>query len=235
MLRFVEEHIGRLALTAANVSGVVQQVAPDRLSATVVLDGSTVGVPVKVLGHVWPMAGDRVLVSRVGTRRRRQTPDEAYAGEEWVVVGVSSRVVGPNVAVSNFSLANGTKTDATIADLPGTPVVDFWKRMDATSLLLYLSFSVSRTVANATLAAYLILTQGSTFAQIKMAEIESAVGSAKFGPAHFRVAPDPAGAPTFGSGLWQVKAQWARSAGTGQLDAFAGKDHGSIVVMELGT
>jgi hypothetical protein len=235
MLRFVEEHIDRLALAAANVSGVVQDVDPTRLSATVVFDGSTVGVPVKVLGHVYPLAGDRVLVSRVGPRRRRKSPDEAYAGEEWVVVGVSSRVTGPNVAVANFSQGTGTVSSSTIIDLPGTTTTSFYKRFDDTALLLYLAFTNEVTVANSTLAAYLTFTQGSLFSQIKMAEIESVLANAAFGPAHFRVAPDPAGAPTFGSGYWDVKVQWARSAGTGTFNSAAGKDHASLLVMELGT
>lgn len=235
MLRFVEEHIDRLSLAAANVSGVVQNVDPTRLSATVVIDGSTVGVPIKCLGHVQPLAGDRVLVSRVGPRRRRKAPDEAYAGEEWCVIGVSSRVAGPNMVVSNFSAATGSISSGTIADYPGTTTTQFYKRSDATPLLLYLSFTTEVITSNSTLAAYLTLTQDATFSQVKIAEIESVLANAAFGPAHFRVAPDPAGAPTFGSGLWDVKVQWARSAGTGTFNTAAGKDHASLLVMELGT
>lgn len=238
MLRFVEEHIDRLALAAANVSAVVQEVDPTRLSATVVFDGSTVGVPVKVLGHVWPMAGDRVLVSRVGPRRRRKSPDEAYAGEEWVVVGVSSRATGPNFAALNFPQTSGTNTSATIADLPSNPTMTFTKRLDTSPLLLFLSFTAYITVNNASMGAWLTFTQGSFFSQIKMVEIENGSVGARFGPATFRVAPDDLGtpdAPTLAAGTYEVKPQWARLTGAGTLNMTTGDDHGSMLVMELGT
>lgn len=232
MLELIDRRVRSLSLASAGAAGTVQVVAPDRLSAQVVVDGATVGVPVKVAGHVSLVAGDRVALLRIGERR---LPGENYVGEEWCVVGVTSRVDGLNIAVANFSLTAGTNTSASIVDLPGTPTVLFTKRMDATPLLMYLSFTISRTVANAAVGAYLIFTQGALFTQIKIAEIESAVGSARFGPCHFRVAPDVGGAPLLGSGTWEVKAQWARASGAGQLDAFAGKDHGSIAVIELGT
>jgi hypothetical protein len=232
VLQIVEERIARLALTTAGRGGTVQEVATDRLSATVVVDGATLGVPVKVAGHVWPLAGDRVILVPVGPRRQ---PGEAYAGEEWCVVGVTSRAVGPNVAVVNYPQTTGTNTSSSIVNLPGDPSFTWTKRSDSTPFAMYLSFTTFLSVNNASVAGYLGFTNAAgTQTQYKMCEIENGSLAARFGPAHWRQIPDAVSPTALPAGPYTVNLMWARPQGPGTLNMATSDDHASALVLELG-
>jgi hypothetical protein len=232
MLRVVEERIARLALMAAGAGGTVQDVATDRLSARVVVDGSTIGVPVKVAGHVWPLAGDRVALLRIGPRRK---PGEDFPGEEWCVVGVTSRTIGPNIAIMNFPLTTANNTSASIVNLPGDPSFTWTKRADATPVAMYLSFTTFLSVNNASVGGYLGFTNAAgTQVTYKLAEVENGQLAARFGPAHWRQIPDATTPTALPAGEYTVNLMWARPQGPGTLNTATSDDHASALVLELG-
>lgn len=231
MLRSIEERIARLALLAAGAGGTVQEVATDRLSARVVVDGSTIGVPVKVAGHVWPLAGDRVALLRIGPRRK---PGEDFPGEEWCVLGVTSRTIGPNVAVMNYPQTAGTNVSATIVNLPGDPSFTWTKRADATPVAMYLSFTTFLSVNNASVGGYLGFTTNGVQTIYKLAEVENGVLAARFGPAHWRQIPDATTPTALPAGVYDVNLMWARPQGPGTLNMATSDDHASALVLELG-
>lgn len=232
-MRLLEERINRLALNSANAAGTVQDVATDRLVATVIVDGANLGVPVKFAGHVWPVAGDRVILARVGPRRQ---PGETSAGEEWCIVGVTSRAVGPNLAVMNYPQTTGTNTSSSVVNLPGDPSFTWTKQRDASGFAMYLSFTTYLSVNNASVAGYLGLTNAAgSQTQYKMCEIENGAFAARFGPAHWRQIPDGVSPTTLPAGVYTVNLMWARPQGPGTLNMTTGDDHASAMVLELGS
>jgi hypothetical protein len=202
------------------------------LSATVVVDGATVGVPVKVAGHVWPVAGDRVILVRVGPRR---TPGESYAGEEWCVLGVTSRTVGPNVAIINYPQVTGTNTSASVVNLPGDPSFTWTKQRSDSPFAMYLSFTTFLSVNNASVAGYLGFTKDGVQTQYKICEMENGAFAARFGPAHWREIPDAVTPTPLAAGTYTVNLMWARPQGPGTLNMATSDDHASALVLELGT
>lgn len=233
MMQMVRESVDRLSLTSAGAAGTVSAVNATRLSATVVVDGSTIGVPVKVAGHVWPVAGDRVALLRIGVRRK---PGESYSGEEWCVVGVTSRPVGPNLAIQNYPQVTGTNTSSSVVNLPGDPSFSWTKLADATPVAMYLSFTTFLSVNNASVAGYLGFTNaGGTQVTYKMCEIENGALASRFGPAHWRQIPDPVTPTPLAAGLYTVNLMWARPQGPGTLNMATSDDHASALVVESGS
>lgn len=233
MMRVVRESIDRMSLTAAGAAGTVSAVDASRLSATVVVDGSTVGVPVKVAGHVWPVAGDRVALLRVGVRRR---PGESYGGEEWCVVGVTSRPCGPNTAMVNYPQVTGTTVTTTVTDIPGSPSFTFTKQRDSTPLAMYacLTAFVNGTSSNA--ACHLGFTDASgTQTRYRLADVAGSVSLARFPSGGWRQIPDAVSPTPLAAGPYTVNIMWARSKGTGTVTCGTADDHASAIVIEMGS
>jgi hypothetical protein len=138
----VDERINELGLSTPAAAGLVSTVDTSRLRAFVVRDGSTVPVPVKLNGVVWPQPDDRVLMLRTENPQGRDR-DRPSAGQEWTIVAVTSRVIGPNFGSVSQASTAGTIASSTPVALPGTPAFTFTKRWDTTPLLIsggYTSF-----------------------------------------------------------------------------------------------
>lgn len=230
-MQMVEDSVNQMSLTAAGAAGTVQAVATNRLSATVTVDGSTVPVPVKVAGHVWPLPEDRVALLRIGPRRK---PGEDFPGEEWCVVGVTDRIVGPNLAIGNFPLTTATNTSTSVVNLPGNPSFTWTKRSDTTPAGMYLSFSTWVTVNNAATGGYLGFTKDGVQTQYLIAEKESGSVAARFGPSDWRQIPDATTPTPLAAGDYTVNLMWARTQGPGTLNTATSDDHASALVLEMG-
>lgn len=233
MMAFVDERVRRLSLASAGAAGTVQGVATDRMSATVVVDGSTLGVPVKVAGHTSPVAGDRVALLRIGPRRQSS---ESYGGEEWCIVGVTSRpAAAPNYGYLNYPMTTGTTVTATVVNLPGNPSFTFTKRSDSTPVAMFGSMSARSNATDSNAALHLGFTdQFGVQVIYRIADIRIEVATTRAFPHGWRVIPDPVNTATMLAGPYTVNLMWARSVGASTISCTTGSDHASAFVMEMG-
>ena len=234
VLRAIDERIAALGISSPHAAATVSTVSGDGLRVWVVRDGSSVAVPVKCLGHVRPQPDDRVLMARVENpvARRRDDPS---AGQEWCVIGVSSRVTAPGIPVSyNYAQVTGTNVSTSIVNLPGDPSFSWTKLFDDTDFTAFLSFTNYVTVNNAAVGGYLGFTKDGVQTQYKMAEIESGSVAARFGPKHWRTIPDGVSPTPLAAGQYTVNLMWARTQGPGTLNMTTADDHASALVWELG-
>lgn len=100
---------------------------------TVLFDGSTVAMPVKVLGTVFVQPGDRCVLDRYGT--------------EWIVTGSFSAfgLGEASVVGTGPSGGTGSLTSATFIDLIEIPAISFTKWYDNTYTQMSLSISMRST------------------------------------------------------------------------------------------
>lgn len=231
----LNERIAALGVSSPAAAGTVSTVATDRLSVSVIRDGSTLAVPVKCLGHVWPRPDDRVLMVRVENPTLRNR-DEPGPGQEWCIIGVTSRVVGSAPPETlNFALSTGTNTSASVVDLPGAPSFPWTKRYDDTPTTMFLSFTNFLSINNASVGGYLrFLHEDGTSTTFQLCEIENGALAARFGPAHWRTIPDAGVSTPLAAGNYTVNLRWARTAGAGTLNTASPDDHASALAWELG-
>lgn len=116
IVALIDARVGKL-IGRDKAVGTVVSVQGDALRARVVMDGSAQDMPVKVLGHAEPQAGDRVVLVLVDGA---WCVIDAYA-QRW-----------PESQGLNQQLGADTTTSATFATLASTPSFTFTKRWDAT-------------------------------------------------------------------------------------------------------
>lgn len=126
MLAVVDARI-RAASTVDHAVGTVNSRDTASTRAMVVFDGDNVAVPVKVLGGVDALAGDRVVLQRFGS--------------EWVVLGSFTTGRTVRVLAASGSLSPVTST---IADVTGATVTFTTSRVNA-SYVVVAMFDFSKT------------------------------------------------------------------------------------------
>ncbi len=173
---------------------------PVALRLYVVVDGASLSTPVKLAGHVQAQPGDRVALTRYGA--------------DWVAMGNLSRIGGPNIGSVSVVGSAGTTSAASYSDLPGTPSFTFTKRWTNTGMLLFASMSCYTTQNDSYLQVALKFTEASSgavttylmFKERWSTALERAVWS------HCR--PVAGG---LAAGVYDVRPQWQRQAGTGVI------------------
>lgn len=172
--------------------------------ATVIFDGATTSVPVKVFGHVHTIAGDRVGLQLFNTT--------------WVVVGTfarrqlgeaSIRTFGPGVAASTAS--------ATFVDAPSDTSLLMTKRYDATMLQLRLHMTTWASVTDTEVqSAVRIEGAPGTDAAVTFTPIDVTMGYMQYDATGIRVSlMGQARIINVPAGEYTLTARWRRAAGTG--------------------
>jgi len=120
LMQAIREQIARNTPRTTD-TGTVQSVRTEFYRAMVVMDGSSVAMPVKVIGNVNPGVGDRVHLTRYGS--------------DWVITGAYA-TGGLGYGSVNESAAPGTTSSGSYAAIPSASAFTFSKRWDFTVLRL---------------------------------------------------------------------------------------------------
>lgn len=129
LIDMVDERI-QLSKRRTVAYGTVQTRDTTGPGATVVFDGTTIAMPVKVPGHVHVLENDRVML---------------LLGETtWVIVGsFNRRLMAEAFLKISGPGGGGTTTSASFVDMPSTPTIAFNKRYDLTAVRIALKAAVS--------------------------------------------------------------------------------------------
>lgn len=120
LMQAIREQIARNTPRTTD-TGTVQSVRTEFYRAMVVMDGSSVAMPVKVIGNVNPGVGDRVHLTRYGS--------------DWVITGAYA-TGGLGYGSVNESAAAGSTSSGTYAAIPSGTTFTFTKRWDFTLVRL---------------------------------------------------------------------------------------------------
>lgn len=175
----------------------------------VIMDGSALAVPVKLLGGFQVYTDDRVALVRYGS--------------EWVVIGTFNRSQ-LGLTRSEQAFSSGSTSSGTPASMPGWSAPTFTKAFDNTHVLCVLDLSCYVTVAAST----------GTVIWVRINGVDRQTTSHFFGSVSQHMAFGgqqiwedgviPAGAYT-------VDLLWERYTGTGTINTDS-NDHGKILVWE---
>lgn len=147
ILAIIDQRIAA-ALASHNdtATGVVTSVDQSTLAAEVTFDPTGVAAPVKMLGHVVALEGDRVNLQRFGgnkTRSERPT-DERLSDRvgDWYIVGVTNARHTLASRSINQSTGAGQTTNSTWTAMPGSPqIAGFTKVLDTTAVIIAMTWS----------------------------------------------------------------------------------------------
>jgi hypothetical protein len=199
-IRLIDQRI-RAARQSDFAAGTCVTRATTGPDATVMFDGSTVPMPVKVLGTVFCQADDRVVMNRYGS--------------DWVVTGSWAGLGLGEASVTGFGPVGGTSvTVFTFIDHAGIPGFTFTKIYDNTFVRMAVTGSAYTNVTNSSVRFGLRLTAqdpGSSYAatDYNMVHIFYNQASVHLGKSSFyRALGIPAGSYT-------VQLRWRRYSGTG--------------------
>lgn len=132
LLQAIREQIARNTPRTMD-QGTVQSVRSDSYRAMVVMDGSSVAMPVKTVGNVDAGVGDRVILSRYGS--------------DWVIVG-AYHTGGLGYGYKNESAASGNTSSGSFTAVPSATAFSISKRWDWTVLRLDLATSCFSSTAS---------------------------------------------------------------------------------------
>jgi hypothetical protein len=208
LIQAIDERVRR-AVPRTSDQGTVQSVQGDAFRAMVVMDGSSVAMPVKILGDVHCAVGDRVVLDRYGS--------------DWVITGCfATRPLGYGSV--NESAGSGNTSSGTMAALPSGSSFSFSKRWDWTPVRLSVLTSCFSSAAT-TRVAFGIDIDGAVYLLAKQWFQTSLTRSAVGG---FRTVD------TIPSGDYVATVMWRLDAGAGPVQQFVDDDWVSAEAIEIG-
>lgn len=207
LIRLIDQRI-RLAQVRDRAGGACVSRAASGPGADVLFDGSTVAMPVKVLGSVFLTPGDRCVLEKFGT--------------EWIVTGSFSAF---GLGESSFPTVGpvggtGVLTSASFVDVQEIPPILFDKAFDGTYVRIGLTASAyCETTANTAVQFGLRFTP--------MEENGTAAQDITLNKIFFNAVLDHEGNYYNGrlapfqllSGRYSVQLRWRRTTGTGGIKA----------------
>lgn len=205
LIQLIDQRV-RAAQASNRSAGTCVSRAAAGPTADVVFDGSTVAMPVKVLGNVFVQPGDRVVMDRYGS--------------DWVVTGSWSALAFGEASRAQLGPAGGTAqiTSGTFLDIPDLTSVTFDKSFDATYVRIGMQVGAFCGTAGTGVrfgARFTPRDAGSSYpaTDINMTTIFfNAALDHQANSSMFRVTDIPAGTYT-------VSWRWRRNAGTGFIQA----------------
>lgn len=196
----------RIRLATARTRAIGRCVSRDTTGpgANVTFDGSTVAMPVKVLGNVTLRAGDRCVLDLYGT--------------EWIVTGsFTAPALGEASIMVAPSATTGALTSFSFVDLQEIPAIDFNKMFDGTYVRMAIMAGCYVTAQPTSVRFGLRLNPidapGYTASDISITFINFNTANAhNYATNAVRVLDIPAG-------KYSAQLRWRRAAGTGSVFA----------------
>lgn len=201
LINLIDQRV-RLHMARDRATGTCVARATTGPSADVQFDGSTVAMPVKVLGSVFLTPGDRCVLDKYGS--------------EWVVTGSFSALgFGETSQLGAPSGTSGSLSSSTFVDLQEIPALLFTKAYDNTYVRMAMLGMCKAETSSATMYFGLRWTpmesNGYTAADYTMGYVQHDTAEVhRAGYASYRSIAIPAGNYT-------VQARWRRQSGTGTL------------------
>jgi hypothetical protein len=204
-IRLIDERIA-LARRQDRATGTV--VSRDTIGpgATVIFDGSTVAMPVRVAGGVGATDGDRVLLTRHGS--------------DWIVTeSFSAFSLGEaNKALDNLGAATGALTSATFVDLAEFGGLPFAKTYDLT--FVRMQVQAQAFVTGAAAKVFFALRFTPVAGGIGFTPSDVPMGGININQLNTHVSyTTPRRNTGIPAGTYTVTLRWRRVSGTGQIFA----------------
>lgn len=197
LIGIIDERVRRAVRRPQRVGTFAERLTD--VTGTVVEDGTAVAMPCLVAGHLVLFPGDRVLFAQFGS--------------SWVILGALSQ--GGVELQYEYQAAGETVTSSSYVDAPGLPAVasrTFMKLRPGSTLIARVDASAFMAVSPNTDLQFAVLitdiNSGTTYGPTFICKMYSGDGNRSAVGRQVKVSGVP-------MGIYDVKLQWRRAAGTG--------------------
>jgi hypothetical protein len=205
MIALIDQRIRANAQMTKAVGTCVER-DPTGPGATVIFDGSTVAMPVKVLGHVFLQPGFRCVLDKYGT--------------DWIVSGSFAAMGLGEASSSQFPATTGGLTSSTYLDINELSPLTFTKLFDRTYVRFAMTASCYLNVGTDInrVRFALRVTGVETSAAYTATDYDLNYNVCDLNGEHISTHATSR-TTTMPAGIYNVQARWRRTAGAGTLRA----------------